>query len=178
LTRVVLSVGSNMGDRLARLHSVVDGIADAVQAVSPIYETDAWGGVEQKTFLNAVIVAEDPAREAEDWLRLAQQLEHDNDRVREQHWGPRTLDVDLVCCHQVTAEGTREVVSDRQALTLPHPFAHQRAFVLVPWLAVDPNAELTIAGQVRPVQQLLDEMDAAERAGVRLTGLTLDWRAV
>jgi 2-amino-4-hydroxy-6-hydroxymethyldihydropteridine diphosphokinase len=178
LTRVVLSVGSNIGDRLARLQSVVDGLSDAVQAVSPVYETDAWGGVEQEAFFNAVIIAQDPARDPDDWLRLAQQLERDNNRVREQHWGPRTLDVDLVCCHEMTAAGEREVRSDRQELTLPHPFAHQRAFVLVPWLAVDPAAELTVAGQVRPVGRLLDEIDAAERTGVRLTELTLDRRLV
>ena len=178
MTRVVLSVGSNVGDRLARLQSVVDGFSDAVMAVSPIYETAAWGGVEQDAFLNAVIIAQDSSREADDWLRDAQRLERDNDRVREQHWGPRTLDVDLICCHHVTPEGEREITSDRQVLTLPHPFAHQRAFVLIPWLAVDPTAALTVAGRCRSVQRLLDELDAAERAGVRLTGCTLNRRPI
>ena len=57
MTRVVLSIGSNLGDRLARLQSVVDGLDGAVRAVSPVYETPAWGGVEQGPFLNAVLIA-------------------------------------------------------------------------------------------------------------------------
>ena len=60
MTRVVLSIGSNLGDRLARLQSAVDGLGDAVRALSPVYETDAWGGVEQGPFLNAVVIADDP----------------------------------------------------------------------------------------------------------------------
>ena len=60
MTRVVLSIGSNLGDRVARLQSVVDGLGEAVVAISPIYETDPWGGVEQGPFLNAVLIAEDP----------------------------------------------------------------------------------------------------------------------
>ena len=70
-----LSIGSNLGDRMARLQSVVDGLAGAVRAVSPVYETDAWGGVEQGPFLNAVVIADDPALDAYGWLRRAQELE-------------------------------------------------------------------------------------------------------
>ena len=58
-------------------------------------------------------------------------------------------------------------------LTLPHPFAHLRAFVLIPWLAVDPDATLTVAGEPRPVARLLDELEPADRDGVRLTELAL-----
>ena len=96
---VVLSIGSNLGDRLAQLQSVVDGLGHAVQAVSPVYETDAWGGVEQGPFLNAVLIAEDPTLDCHGWLRCAQEMEAAADRVRGQRWGPRTLDVDLVSCH-------------------------------------------------------------------------------
>ena len=138
MTRVVLSIGSNLGDRLARLQSVVDGLGDAVRAMSPVYETDAWGGVEQGPFLNAVVIADDPELDAHGWLRRAHELERAAERVRDQRWGPRTLDVDLVTCHD--APGS-EVISRDDVLTLPHPFAHQRAFVLVPWLAVDPDAD-------------------------------------
>ncbi|MDT5206091.1 MAG: 2-amino-4-hydroxy-6-hydroxymethyldihydropteridine diphosphokinase, partial [Mycobacterium sp.] len=60
MTRVVLSIGSNLGDRLARLQSVLDRLGSTVQAVSPVYETAAWGGVEQGPFLNAVLIADDP----------------------------------------------------------------------------------------------------------------------
>src|ERR1700731_2355914 len=75
MTRVVLSIGSNIGDRLARLQSVLDALGDAVQAVSPVYETAAWGGVEQGPFLNAVLIAEDPTLDGHGWLHLAQEME-------------------------------------------------------------------------------------------------------
>ena len=169
MTRVVLSIGSNLGDRMARLQAAVDGLGDSVRALSPVYETDAWGGVDQGPFLNAVVVADDPALDGHGWLRLAQALEQDNERVREIRWGPRTLDVDLVCCH----DGDGEVLCRDRDLTLPHPLAHLRAFVMVPWLAVDPDAELTLAEGRRPVQQLLAELDPADREAVRLTDLVL-----
>ena len=83
MTRVVLSIGSNLGDRLARLQAAVDGLGNSVRALSPVYETDAWGGVDQGPFLNAVVIADDPDLDGHGWLRLAQQLERDNERVRE-----------------------------------------------------------------------------------------------
>ena len=162
---MVLSIGSNLGDRLAHLQSVVSGLGGAVRAVSPVYETDAWGGVEQGPFLNAVLLANDPGRDGPGWLRRAHEFENAADRLREQRWGPRTLDVDIVSCH----DGEAEVRSADPALTLPHPLAHQRAFVLVPWLAADPAAEL---GGV-PVADLLAGLDSGERAGVRRTDLVL-----
>jgi 2-amino-4-hydroxy-6-hydroxymethyldihydropteridine diphosphokinase len=165
----VLSIGSNLGDRLARLQSVVDGLDGAVRAASPVYETPPWGGVEQGPFLNAVLIADDPAVDARGWLRRAQELEAAADRVREKHWGPRTLDVDLVVCH----DGEREVTSRDPELTLPHPLAHLRAFVLIPWLAVEPDATLTVAGEPRRIEELVAELDPADRDGVRPTELAL-----
>jgi 2-amino-4-hydroxy-6-hydroxymethyldihydropteridine diphosphokinase len=169
MTSVVLSIGSNVGDRLGRLQSVVDGLRGAVRAVSPVYETKPWGGVEQGPFLNAVLIAEDATLDCGGWLRRAHELEAASDRMRTERWGPRTLDVDLVTCH----DGQREMTSSDNELTLPHPAAHLRAFVLVPWLAVDPKATLTVAGEPRPVAHLLDELEPAERDGVRLTELAL-----
>jgi 2-amino-4-hydroxy-6-hydroxymethyldihydropteridine diphosphokinase len=169
MTRVVLSIGSNLGDRLARLQSVVDGLGGAVRAVSPVYETNPWGGVDQGPFLNAVLIADDPALDARGWLHRAQELERAADRVRGQHWGPRTLDIDLVTCY----DGDTELISREDGLTLPHPLAHLRAFVMVPWLAIDPHAELTVAGGKRSVAGLLAELEPADRAGVRSTGLAL-----
>ena len=170
MTQVVLSIGSNLGDRMARLQSAVDGLGGSVRALSPVYETDAWGGVEQGPFLNSVVIADDPNLDGHGWLKRAQALEQANERVREQKWGPRTLDVDLVCCH----DGDTEVFSHDEGLTLPHPLAHLRAFVMIPWLAVDPEATLTVAGERRPVERLLDELEPADRDGVRLTGLVLN----
>lgn len=173
MTRVVLSIGSNLGDRLARLQSVVDRLGRAVRAVSPVYETAPWGGVEQGAFLNAVLVAEDATLGGEGWLRCAQEMERAADRVRGERWGPRTLDVDLISCYQTSSVGDTEVFSRDDRLTLPHPLAHLRAFVMVPWLAVDPGAELTVADGQRLVAELLAELDPADRASVRLTELVL-----
>ena len=169
MTRVVLSIGSNLGDRLTRLQSVVDGLGDAVVAVSPVYETDPWGDVKQGPFLNAVLIADDPTCDGHAWLRRAQEFERAAGRVRGQRWGPRTLDVDLIACY-----GETEVIALDSDLTLPHPLAHMRAFVLVPWLAVDPDARLTVAGTSRSVARLVTELEPADRDGVRLSALTLE----
>lgn len=176
MTRVVLSIGSNIGDRLARLQSVLDGLGDAVQAVSPVYETAAWGGVEQGPFLNAVLIADDATLDGHGWLRRAQELEQAADRVRGQRWGPRTLDVDLITCHQTSPAADTEVMSLEDGLTLPHPLAHLRAFVMIPWLVIDPAAELTVAGGKQACAKLLAQLDRADRAGVQLTGLRLELR--
>jgi 2-amino-4-hydroxy-6-hydroxymethyldihydropteridine diphosphokinase len=165
----VLSIGSNLGDRLARLQTVVDELGDRLRAVSPVYETDPWGGVDQGAFLNAVVIADDPALDGHGWLAFAQGLEAAADRIRGQKWGPRTLDVDLVTCH----DGENELTSRDEGLTLPHPLAHLRAFVLIPWLAVDPDATLTVSGTPRPVSRLLADLRTEDRDGVRLTPLVL-----
>lgn len=169
MTRAVLSIGSNMGDRLGRLNAVVSALGDSVLAVSPVYETDAWGVTDQDAFLNAIVIAEDASLDAHGWLCRGQALENANDRVRTQKWGPRTLDVDVVCCF----DGSREIRCDDAELTLPHPFAHERAFVLIPWLAADESAVLTVDGSPRPVRDLLSALDAAERDGVRRTDFAL-----
>lgn len=167
MSRAVLSIGSNLGDRLAHLRSVVVALGPRVRAVSPVYSTAPWGGVEQDDFLNAVVVAEDDGFDAYDWLRLGRELEAAADRVRVQRWGPRSLDVDVIVCE--TPSGS--VVTDDPELTLPHPRAHERAFVLVPWLDVEPDATLTVGGVSRTVAQWLADLDDAERDGVRPTGL-------
>ena len=166
--KAVLSIGSNLGDRLTLLRSVVDGLGDDLRAVSPVYETSPWGGVEQGPFLNAVVIA-DVDLDSYGWLRRAQEFERAADRVRAERWGPRTLDVDIVACR----DGADEVISADPALTLPHPRAHQRAFVLVPWLSVEPDAVLTVDGRCRRVEDLLAALDATERDGVRRTDLAL-----
>ena len=169
MTRTVLSIGSNLGGRLGHLQSVVDGLGSSVVAVSPVYETAPWGGVEQQRFLNAIVVADDVAVGCWDWLARGAQLERAADRVRGRRWGPRTLDVDVITCH----DGSHELARADEVLTLPHPRAHQRAFVLIPWLAVDRAATLTVDGSSRRVADLLDGLDPAEREGVRLTSMTL-----
>jgi 2-amino-4-hydroxy-6-hydroxymethyldihydropteridine diphosphokinase len=92
-------------------------------------------------------------------------VEQRHGRVRDIPNGPRTLDLDIVLYG--------ERVIDEPGLRVPHPRAHERAFVMVPWLDVDPDAGLTVAGERRPVGKLLAGLDPAERDGVRLTGLVL-----
>ncbi|MDT5009144.1 MAG: 2-amino-4-hydroxy-6-hydroxymethyldihydropteridine diphosphokinase [Mycobacterium sp.] len=169
MTRVVLSIGSNVGDRLAHLQSVPDALGDSVVAVSPVYETAPWGGVEQTAFLNAVLIADDPTLDPLGWLRRGQLLEDAAGRVRAQRWGPRTLDVDLI---SGSVHGAELLVGEPD-LTLPHPLAHVRAFVLVPWRDIDPDAELTVAGVPTPVRRLIDDISPADRAGVVRSHLTL-----
>lgn len=155
MSRAVLSIGSNLGDRTAQLQLAVETLRPWLVAVSPVYVTPPWGPVEQPDFLNAVLVVDDPGAEPKDWLARAHAAEQAAGRTREVHWGPRTLDVDVIVVD--------DVVSDDPALTLPHPRAGERAFVLVPWSALDPSAEL--AG--RPVVELIAELDPAEVAQVR-----------
>lgn len=138
MTRAVLSIGSNLGDRLAHLRSVVDALHPI--RISPVYETAPWGGVDQDDFLNAIIVVDDPATDAYGWLARAHACEQAAGRTRDVHWGPRTLDVDVIDVDGGT--------NDDPDLTLPHPRAHERAFVLVPWADVDPDAVLTGHGRV------------------------------
>lgn len=176
MTRAVLSIGSNLGDRMARLQSVIDGLSGEVHAVSGVYETAPWGGIDQGPFLNAVLIADAPGRDGHGWLRRAHELEHAADRVRDQRWGPRSLDVDIISCLKMSAAGDTEVICHDEVLTLPHPLAHLRAFVLVPWAAIDPDARLTVTGQRRFVTALLNELAPADRAEVHLTDAVLPAR--
>jgi 2-amino-4-hydroxy-6-hydroxymethyldihydropteridine diphosphokinase len=153
VTRAVLSVGSNLGDRLGHLRTAVAALGPALLAASPVYETAPWGGVEQDDYLNAVLVVDDADTDARGWLDRARALEAAAGRAREVRWGPRTLDVDVVL-----VDGVR---SDDAELTLPHPRAHERAFVLVPWADVDPDAVLPGYGRVADLAARLD------RSGVR-----------
>lgn len=153
---VVLALGSNLGDRLANLQGGVDalcaepGFNDV--AVSPVYETAPVGGPAQPDYLNAVLVAATalPPRAV---LDRCQAAESALGRLREERWGPRTLDVDVIVYG--------DEVSDDPQLTLPHPRARQRAFVLAPWADMDPAA--VIPGQGR----VADLLAAVGTAGIR-----------
>lgn len=162
VTRAVLSAGSNIGDVRAHLRSVVAALGTDLRAVSGVYLTPPWGGVEQDDFANITLIAEG-RRTARDWLELCWELERAADRVREVRWGPRTLDVDVVSVEQAG----RVLRSDDEELTLPHPRAWQRAFVLVPWLEIEPDARLWTPEGERGVADLVAELDPADVAGVR-----------
>jgi 2-amino-4-hydroxy-6-hydroxymethyldihydropteridine diphosphokinase len=155
MTHAYLGLGSNLGDRLVTMQTAVRTLARhpdvTLIAVSNLYETDPVGGPEQGVFLNAV-VAIDTTLSALELLQVTQEIEDAALRVRDVHWGPRTLDIDVLSAGD-------EVWSD-DTLTLPHPLAHERAFVLVPWADVDADAVL----RGHPVSHWLALVDAS---GVR-----------
>jgi 2-amino-4-hydroxy-6-hydroxymethyldihydropteridine diphosphokinase len=158
MSRAVLSLGANLGDRAATLRAAVTALREhGLVARSTLYETPPWGPVEQPPYLNAVAVVRGD-RDAEGWLALAHELEQAAGRTRDVRWGPRTLDVDVVT---VTADDGTPVVSDDPRLTLPHPRAHERAFVLVPWVTLDPGAELPGHGRVADLLAALPPADVA-----------------
>lgn len=160
MTRVALSLGANLGDRVAALQHAVDvlsGVGEIV-GLSDVYETDPVGGPEQPEYYNAVVIVETNASAA-DVLSTAQRAERGKGRTREVRWGPRTLDVDVL------AFGDR--VSDDPDLTLPHPRATERAFVMIPWAQVDPQFVLPDGRTVAAVR------DAMPDEGVRPLGRLL-----
>ncbi|MRH90428.1 2-amino-4-hydroxy-6-hydroxymethyldihydropteridine diphosphokinase [Nocardia sp. SYP-A9097] len=176
MSRVVLSIGSNLGDRLAHLRGVIEALRPRLLAVSSVYSTPPWGGVPQQDYLNAVLVAQDPNLEPSDWLRVGQELEQAAGRVREVRWGARTLDVDIVWAGQRRRDVEMPCRSTDPTLTLPHPRAQDRAFVLVPWLEVEPEAELEVnAGVPQSLRELIEALDVDEVQGVRRTELALGW---
>ena len=164
MSTAVFSLGSNLGDRLAYLRLAVAGFAGELVAVSPVYETAPWGGVEQPDFLNAVLVARADGRDEWGWLRLGQELEARAERVREVRWGPRTLDVDVVAVWGPDGP----VYSEDPELLLPHPGAATRNTVLRPLLDIEPEAELPGHGSVAELLAKLGEDGLRRRDDLRL----------
>ncbi|HEX5331948.1 MAG TPA: 2-amino-4-hydroxy-6-hydroxymethyldihydropteridine diphosphokinase [Cellulomonas sp.] len=162
---VVLALGANLGAAQQTLRDAVSDLARVrgltVVDVSPLARSAAVGGPEQPDYLNAVVLAR-TTLSARDLLRATQAIEQQHGRERLEHWGPRTLDIDLV------VYGTTLAVTDD--LELPHPRAHQRAFVLEPWAQLAPDAVLPGLGG-GPVALLA--ATAPDRAGIRW--LALDW---
>jgi 2-amino-4-hydroxy-6-hydroxymethyldihydropteridine diphosphokinase len=141
MSRAVLSLGSNLGDRIAHLRGAAAGLADVLVLASGVYETPPWGDADQPAYLNAAVLVARAGEPPQGWLRRAQALERAAGRVRDpdRRFGPRTLDVDVIAAWD---EGGEPVVSDDPELTLPHPRAHLRAFVLRPWIDVEPYGRL------------------------------------
>ena len=158
MSRAVLSLGANLGDRAGALRAALTALRDdGLVARSVLYETPPWGPVEQPPYLNAIAIVRGP-RDAAGWLARAQELEQAAGRTREVRWGARTLDVDVVT---LTDDDGRPVVSDDPGLTLPHPRAHERAFVLLPWLSLEPTAVLPGHGRVADLVAALPADDVA-----------------
>src|SRR6478609_4387567 len=159
IRRAVLALGSNLGERMAALQGAVNALADTpdvwITGVSPVYETAPVDcPPDAKNFLNAVVLI-DTTLAATRLMDRALAIEDAFDRERSDvKNAPRTLDVDLIVV------GDRR--SDEESLRLPHPRAHERAFVLRPWLDVDPGADFPDLG---PVAALLDR---ADESGIKL----------
>jgi 2-amino-4-hydroxy-6-hydroxymethyldihydropteridine diphosphokinase len=165
IRRVVISIGSNLGERRNNLQGALDSLADTpevwVTAVSKVYETEPVDAPEgSKDFLNAVVLL-DTTLSARTMLERALAIEaaYGRDRSGERN-APRTLDVDLI------------VVGDRRAdeddLRLPHPRAAERAFVLVPWLDVEPDAEIPDYGPVAELVEKTGREGVAVREDIEL----------
>lgn len=159
MSRAVLSLGSNLGDRSAHLSTAVHTLGRTVRAVSSVYRTPPWGPVPQDDYYNLVVLVDDDHTDAGGWLDRCHELERAAGRIRDVRWGPRTLDADVITVD--------EVVSDDPNLTLPHPRAHERAFVLVPWAEIDPTAEIHGHGDI---EDLLADLPDADRAGIVRVG--------
>lgn len=144
--RYVIAVGANLGDAALVVGDALDTLADRLDgelvARSPLYRTAPVGGPEQPDFINAVAIVNSDLEPAEVLTRL-QAMESQSGRVRDVRWGPRTLDLDVIVAD--------DVVSDDPKLTIPHPRAHERAFVLMPWLEIDPLATIPGIGEVRTI---------------------------
>ena len=160
IRRAVLSLGSNLGERLAMLQGAVNAIADTpdvwVTGISPVYETEPVGAPEgSEKFLNAIVLIDTTlaaTRLLDRCLAIEDAFERERSGVPNE---PRTLDVDLIVV------GDRR--SDEPSLQLPHPRAAERAFVLKPWFDLEPDAELPQHG---PIADLLANlgMDGVEVA--------------
>lgn len=150
MTRAVLALGSNLGDQETNLRKALHGLADQLVKVSGSYWTPPWGDPDQPEYLNAVALVDGDDISPEGWLELAHELEEAGGRVRdpERRFGPRTLDVDVIAVW----DGDEQVTQDDPVLTLPHPRAHLRAFVLVPLAEIAPDIVLVGHG---PLSDLL-----------------------
>ena len=163
--RAALGLGANLGNpRLSLTIAVAHILADPWVGRlrrSSFYDTDPVGGPEQPDYVNAVAVVDlqpghSPDEAAEHLLELAQRIEDELHRVRDVRWGPRTVDVDVLA--------VADLVMTDPRLTVPHPRAAQRAFVLVPWAEVDPD--FTIPG-IGSVSAALEHIPEQDKVGVR-----------
>ena len=157
--RAAIGLGSNLGDRLAHLRRGLEGIArlGRLIAISSLYETAPMGGPAQDPYLNAVGLIE-TTRSPRDLLAALQEIESGAGRVRNERWGPRTLDLDLLVFD--------DLCLDEPDLEVPHPRAHQRRFVLAPLVEVWPDATLR-SGPARDALADVRHQD--------ITPVAMDW---
>ena len=146
--KAVISLGANIGNPEEQMQLAIAMLREAtdVIALSSIYTTEPVGGPVQPNYLNAICITESELPAA-DLLALLHAIEKTLGREHVERWGPRTIDLDLI------QYGT--ILSSAQELELPHPRAHERKFVLEPWLEVEPDAILLTHGKV---SELLEQL--------------------
>jgi 2-amino-4-hydroxy-6-hydroxymethyldihydropteridine diphosphokinase len=144
--KAVIALGSNLGNRELNIDSAIAELAKIVEIthLSTNHETDPVGGPEQPKYLNAIAIAETELK-PEELLIAMLEIENKLGREREVHWGPRTLDLDLIVFG--------DEVIDSEILVLPHPRAHERRFVLEPWIEIEPDAYIPGIGKVESILQ-------------------------
>jgi 2-amino-4-hydroxy-6-hydroxymethyldihydropteridine diphosphokinase len=144
--KAVIALGSNLGNRELNIHSAIAELAKIIEIthLSTNHETDPVGGPEQPKYLNAILIAETQL-DPHELLIAMLEIENKLGRKREVHWGPRTIDLDLII--------VGDEVIDSDVLVLPHPRAHERRFVLEPWLEIDPTAQIPGFGLVESILQ-------------------------
>ena len=144
--KAVIALGSNLGNRELNIDSAIAELVKIVEIthLSTNHETDPVGGPEQPKYLNAIAIAETEL-EPEELLIAMLEIENKLGRKREVHWGPRTLDLDLIVFG--------DEVIDSEILVLPHPRAHERRFVLEPWIEIEPDAYIPGIGKVESILQ-------------------------
>ena len=147
--KAVISLGSNINNPKENLDLAIALLKDATEviAISKYFETEPVGVTEQPNFLNAVVILESELPGA-DLLAVLHGIEKAMGRERTLRWGPRNIDLDLI--------QYGSILSSADELILPHPRAHERKFVLEPWLSIDPDAELLTHGRV---DQLLKNLE-------------------
>ena len=144
--KAVIALGSNLGNRELYIDSAVAELAKVIEIthLSTNHETDPVGGPEQPKYLNAIAIAETEL-DPRELLIVMLEIENRLGREREVHWGPRTIDLDLIVFG--------DEVIDSEVLVLPHPRAHERKFVLEPWLEIDPDAYIPGIGEIESILQ-------------------------
>jgi 2-amino-4-hydroxy-6-hydroxymethyldihydropteridine diphosphokinase len=157
--RIFLGFGANLGDRAAAIHGARAALAENGWEefnFSGLFETPPWGNTDQPAFLNAVAEGRWGGSPAE-LLRRLMQIETVLGRERMEKWGPRQIDIDILCFGKVEME--------TQRLTIPHPFLDRRAFVLVPWNSIAP--QFVVPGREMRIDQLLELLPEEDRLAVK-----------
>ncbi|HEY3293574.1 MAG TPA: 2-amino-4-hydroxy-6-hydroxymethyldihydropteridine diphosphokinase [Candidatus Nanopelagicaceae bacterium] len=142
--RAVVALGANLDNPVEAVELAISLLEQSTDLIarSSLYSTKPVGGPPQPDYVNAVCII-DSELPAHDLLDLLHGIEKSMGRVRNERWGPRVIDLDLITYG--------DVMSDDEDLILPHPRAHERRFVLEPWVEIDPDAELPLHGRVRDI---------------------------